>query len=165
MSEKKRLGELLLDAGLVTQEAVDRALKMQVGGVRRLGRILVNMGAISSDQLTEVLSQQLQLPVIDPEQAYDVAVQGILPRYLCKKFEVLPLSLEGEKILNLAMTDPSDSEAIASVEKYTGKAVQPCLAHLSGIHSAIQRHVRLTFSDFFNPKVIHPMPNWPRLWP
>lgn len=39
MSEKKRLGELLLDAGLVTQEAVDRALKMQVGGTRRLGRI------------------------------------------------------------------------------------------------------------------------------
>ncbi|MDD2467510.1 MAG: hypothetical protein PHI97_26305 [Desulfobulbus sp.] len=156
MSEKKRLGELLLDAGLVTQEAVDRALKMQVGGTRRLGRILVNMGAITSDQLTEVLSQQLQLPVINPDQAYSEAVHGVLPRYLCKKFEVLPLSYEGENILNLAMTDPSDNEALASVEKYTGKAVQPCLAHLTDIHQAIHRHVRLTFRDFFNPQSYTP---------
>jgi len=156
MSEKKRLGELLLDADLVTSEIVDRALKMQVGGTRRLGRILVNMGAISSDQLTEVLSQQLQLPVIDPDQAYTNAVQGILPRYLCKNFEVLPLSFEGENILNLAMADPSDNEAIASVEKYTGKAVQPCLAHLTEIQKAIHRHVRLSLRDFFNPQSYTP---------
>jgi hypothetical protein len=156
MSEKKRLGELLLDAGLVTQELVDRALKMQVGGTRRLGRILVNMGAISSDQLTEVLSQQLHMPVIQPDQAYNEAVRGVLPRYLCTKYEVLPLSLEGDNILNLAMTDPSDNEAIASVEKYTGKAVQPCLARLTDIHQAIHRHVRLTFRDFFNPQSYTP---------
>lgn len=156
MSDKKRLGELLLESGLVTQEDVDRGLKMQVGGTRRLGRILVNMGVITSDQLTEVLSQQLQLPVIDPDQAYNEVVRGVLPRYLCKKFEVLPLSFEGGNILNLAMTDPSDNEAIASVEKYTGKAVQPCLAHLTDIHRATHRHVRLTLSDFFNPQSYTP---------
>nr|WP_321465569.1 hypothetical protein [uncultured Desulfobulbus sp.] len=156
MSDKKRLGELLIDSGLVTQNIVDRALKMQVGGARRLGRILVNMGAISSDQLTEVLSQQLQLPVIDPDQACSVGAQSILPRYLCKKFEVLPLSFEGDNILNLAMTDPSDNEAIASVEKYTGKAVQPCLARLTDINRAIHRHARLTLRDFFNPQSYTP---------
>ncbi|ADW16542.1 General secretory system II protein E domain protein [Desulfobulbus propionicus DSM 2032] len=156
MAEKKRLGELLLDAGLVAQEVVDRALKMQVGGTRRLGRILVNMGAITSDQLTEVLSQQLQLPVIDPDQGFTDAARGVLPRYLCKKFEVLPLGFEGDHILNLAMTDPSDNEAIASVERYTGKAVQPCLARLTDIHQAIHRHVRLTLRDFFNPQSYTP---------
>lgn len=156
MSEKKRLGELLLDANLITQEVLDRALKMQVGGTRRLGRILVNMGAISSDQLTDILSQQFQLPITDPEVAYTPAVQGVLPRYLCKKFEVLPLGFEGETILNLAMTDPSDSEAISSVEKFTGKAVQPCLARLTDIHKAINRHTRLSWSDFFNPQSYTP---------
>lgn len=152
MSEKKRLGELLLEAGLITKDVVDRALKMQVGGNRRLGRILVNMGAITSDQLTEILSQQLQLPVIDPNREFTETVKGLLPRYLCKKFDVIPLGLEGGNILNLAMTDPSDSEAIASVEKYTGKAVQPCLARLTDIHQAIHRNVRLSFNDIFNPQ-------------
>lgn len=152
MSGKKRLGELLLEAGLITKDVVDRALKMQVGGNRRLGRILVNMGAITSDQLTEILSQQLHMPVIDPDREFTKTAKGLLPRYLCKKFEVLPLGLEGGNILNLAMTDPSDNEAIASVEKYTGKAVQPCLARLSDIHQAIHRHVRLSFNDIFNPQ-------------
>lgn len=156
MSEKKRLGELLLDANLITQDILERALKMQVGGTRRLGRILVNMGAISSDQLTDILSQQFQLPIIDPEQAFTPAAQGVLPRYLCKKFEVLPLGFEGETILNLAMTDPSDSEAISSVEKFTGKAVQPCLARLTDIHKAINHHARLSWSDFFNPQSYTP---------
>ena len=156
MLEKKRLGELLLDANLITQEVLDRALKMQVGGTRRLGRILVNMGAISSDQLTDILSQQFQLPVIEPEQAFTPSAQGLLPRYLCKKYEVLPLGLEGENIINLAMTDPSDNEAISSVEKFTGKAVQPCLARLSDIHEAINRHARLSWRDFFNPQSYTP---------
>ncbi len=156
MSEKKRLGELLLDASLVTPDTLDRALKMQVGGNRRLGRILVNMGAITSDQLIDILSQQFQLPVIDPEQAFSPDAQGLLPRYLCKKFEVLPLGFDGNHILNLAMTDPSDNEAISSVEKYTGKAVQPCLARLSAIQKAINRHSRLSWQDFFNPQSYTP---------
>lgn len=156
MSEKKRLGELLLDAHLITPEILDRALKMQVGGNRRLGRILVNMGTISSDQLTDILSQQFQLPIIDPEQAFHSEAQGLLPRYLCKKYEVLPLGFDGQSIINLAMTDPSDNEAISSVEKYTGKAVQPCLARLTDIHKAIHRHSRLSWRDIFNPQSYTP---------
>lgn len=156
MSGTKRLGELLLDANIIAPDILDRALKMQVGGTRRLGRILVNMGAISSDQLTDILSQQLHLPVINPQQEFSPEVQGLLPRYLCKKFEVLPLGFDGQNILNLAMTDPSDNEAISSVEKYSGKAVQPCLARLTDIHRAINHHTRLSWRDFFNPQSFTP---------
>lgn len=156
MSEKKRLGELLLEANLIPQDVLDRALKMQVGGTRRLGRILVNMGAISSDQLTDILSKQFQLPVIIPEQAFTPVASGVLPRYLCTKYEVLPLSFEGEGIINLAMADPSDNEAISSVEKFTGKAVQPCLAKLSDIQKGINCHARRSWVDFFNPQSYTP---------
>ena len=85
MSEKKRLGELLIDAGLITAEDLNRALKMQVGGNRRLGRILVKMGAISSDQLLETLSSQFQLPIIDPDKEHEPSTKNLLPRYLCSK--------------------------------------------------------------------------------
>ena len=47
MEAKKRLGEILIDAGLITEETCMKALRMQVGGNRRLGRILVKMGALS----------------------------------------------------------------------------------------------------------------------
>ncbi len=152
MSAKKRLGELLIDSRLITEEECNRALKMQVGGNRRLGRILVKMGAITSDQLLETLASQFELPIIDVEQEYSPAAQGLLPRYLCTKYEVFPLGLDNETILKVAMADPSDSEAIIDIENFTGKAVQPCLSRQADIHQAIKRHIRLSVRDIFNPQ-------------
>jgi len=151
MAEKKRLGELLVDAGLVTPEVVERALQMQVLRGGRLGEILVSMGAITDDQQTEFAAQQLGLSVVNPSDLYTDTVRGILPRYICQKFNIMPMSYEGDNILNLAMWDPLDHEAIESVEKCTGKAVQPCLARKTDITKAIRKHVKLTFTDIFNP--------------
>lgn len=149
---KKRLGELLIHSGLITEEDCNRALKMQVGGNRRLGRILVKMGTITSDQLLDILAAQFELPITDIAQEYNPAAKGLLPRYLCTKYEVFPLGLERETILKVAMADPSDSEAITDIEAFTGKAVQPCLARQADIHQAIKRHIRLSASDIFNPQ-------------
>jgi hypothetical protein len=149
---KKRLGELLIQSGLITEEHCNLALKMQVGGNRRIGRILVKMGAITSDQLLETLASQFDLPIVDIEQEYTPAAQGLLPRYLCSKYEVFPLGLEQAAILRLAMADPSDSDAITDIENYTGKVIQPCLARQNDIHQAIKRHVRLSLRDIFNPQ-------------
>ncbi|WP_028317217.1 hypothetical protein [Desulfobulbus elongatus] len=152
MSEKKRLGELLIDAGLITAEDCNRALKMQVGGNRRLGRILVKMGVITSDQLLETLSAQFNSPIISIAQEYDSSAKGLLPRYLCTKYDVFPLSLEGDRILRVAMADPSDVEAITDIENFTGKAVQPCLARQTDIQQATKRYVPISLSDIFNPQ-------------
>ena len=89
---------------------------------------LVKMGVITSDQLLETLASQFELPIIDVEQEYDPAVKGLLPRYLCTKYEIFPLGLDRETTLKVAMADPSDSEAITDMENFTGKAVQPFLA-------------------------------------
>ena len=152
MSDKKRLGELLIDAGLLTTEQCNKALKMQVGGNRRLGRILVKMGAVSSDQLLEVLSSQFAQPIIDIGREMSPGVQGVLPRYLCKKYEVFPLAKDEPNILKVAMADPSDMEAINDIETYTGYAVQPCLARQSDIQQSIKQHIRFSFRDIFNPQ-------------
>lgn len=152
MADKKRLGELLVESGLITEEVCTRALKMQVGGNRRLGRILVKMGAISSDQLLEILASQFGLPIIDIEREFTQEAKGLVPRYLCTRYEVFPLGLEQSTILRLAMADPSDTEAITDIENFTGKAVQPCLARQADIHQAIRRHTRLSLRDIFNPQ-------------
>ena len=152
MSPKKRLGELLIEAGLITEEECNRALKTQVGGSRRLGRILVKMGIITSDQLLDTLASQFDLPIIDIEQERDPGVRKLIPRYLCSKYEIFPLGLEGEKLLKVAMADPSDSEAIVDIENYTGMAVQPCLARQADIQRAIKQHVPISWSDLFSPQ-------------
>jgi len=152
MAEKLRLGELLLQSKLVTEEELKQALKMQVGGNRRLGRILVQMGAIDSNELLEILSKQFDLPIIEPSQEYSQEAQSLLPRYLCNKYEVFPIGVIKGKILKLAMSDPSDSEAITDIEHYTGKAVQPCLARQDAIERAIKKLVPFSLRDFFNPQ-------------
>jgi hypothetical protein len=152
MAAKKRLGEILIDSGLITEETCSRALRMQVGGTRRLGRILVKMGAVTSDQLLETLANQFDLPIVDIEQEYTPAAKALLPRYLCSKYEVFPLGVEEETVLRLAMADPSDNEAVIDIENYTGKAVQPCLARQSDIQRAIARHIGLSLRDIFNPQ-------------
>ncbi|MDX9835288.1 MAG: hypothetical protein RBT36_08770 [Desulfobulbus sp.] len=125
MTSKPRLGELLIDTGLITADDLQRALRMQVGGNRRLGRILVKMGAITSDQLLDTLAAQFDLPIIDIEQEIQPTVRGLLPRYLCRKYDALPLDLEGDSVVRVAMANPSDTEALNNIEHYTNKRYSP----------------------------------------
>jgi hypothetical protein len=150
---KVLLGEILLERGLVTKEQLDQALRIQVGGMRRLGSILVRMKLLTGEGLTEALSTQLKLPIVKIEDEYRANAKAVLPRYLCRKYSVLPLSLESNNVVRLAMADPLDGVAISDVENYTGYAVQPVLARLHDIDRAIPSHTVFSRQDVFNPQV------------
>jgi MshEN domain len=152
MVKKQRLGEILIQEGLVKQADIEQALRTQVGGNRRLGHILVRMKLISADQLVETLSSQLGLEICDFSNNTSSEASGMLPRYLCNKYSVLPLSLQGNNILEMAMADPCDEEAINNIEQYTGKVIQPLLARHSDIERAIPTRVPLSMKDFFSPQ-------------
>ena len=151
MTTKKRLGDLLLDAELITRETLDKALKLQVGGNRRLGYLLIKMGFISEEQLQSVLSTQLDLPIVDIENEFNPQVKQVLPRYLCRKYNAIPLSLGSHNMLNIAMVDPSDNGAVTDIEHYTDKVLRPCLASHSEIETAIRKHIPRSLKDIFNP--------------
>lgn len=150
METKKRLGELLVQTGLISQEILDKALKLQVGGNRRLGYLLIKMQYITEEQLQSVLSEQLDLPIIDIHQQFNPEVRRILPRYLCKKYNVLPLSLDDHNLLNIAMVDPSDCEAVEEIEQYTDKLLRPFLASHSAIEKAIPVYIPWSPKDALN---------------
>ncbi len=152
MASKIRLGELLVQEDIVNQNTIDDALRVQVSGNKRLGSILLRMGALSGDQLADVLSQQLETPLININNEFSSGVRKTLPRYLCNKYDVLPLANKKNNILFLAMTDPSDQEAITDIEHYTGKVVEPCLAKQSDISNAIPKKIPLSLKDIFNPQ-------------
>lgn len=149
---KKRLGELLIQENIVSQETINDALRVQVGGNRRLGHILLQMGAVSDDQLATILSQQLQIPLTDIDQEFSEDAKQILPRYLCTKYSALPLTLQNNNILLTAMADPSDQQAIGDIENYTGKVVEACLARQSDITKAISTKIPYSIKDILNPQ-------------
>lgn len=152
MVNKQRLGEMLIQEGLVSQADVEQALRTQVGGNRRLGHILIRMKLISADQLAETLSSQLELEICDISNNHSSDVSGLIPRYLCRRYGVLPLALKENNILEMAMADPCDEEAINNLEQYTGKVIQPLLARQSDIERAIPTRVPLSMKDFFSPQ-------------
>lgn len=152
MVNKQRLGEILIQEGLVNQADVEQALRTQVGGNRRLGHILVRMKLVSADQLVETLSSQLELEICDLSNSHSSEVSGVVPRYLCRRYTVLPLTLKENNILEMAMADPCDEEAINNLEQYTGKVIQPLLARQSDIERAIPTRVPLSMKDFFSPQ-------------
>jgi hypothetical protein len=152
---KMLLGEILLERGLITKPQLDQALRVQVGGMRRLGSILVRMKLLTGDDLTEALSAQLKLPIVKIEDEFRDNAKTVLPRHLCRKYSVLPLSLESNNVVRLAMADPLDGVAIADVENYTGHAVQPVLARLHDIDRALPSHTVFSRHDLFNPQVYH----------
>ncbi|MEA2083569.1 MAG: hypothetical protein U9O82_04885 [Thermodesulfobacteriota bacterium] len=153
MAFKQRLGEILVNKGLVTPSEIDQALRLQVGGNRRVGYLLIQMGFITGDQLLEALSDQLEVPIIAIKDQFSPAAKKILPRYLCRKYSVLPLSLEKNKVLNLAMLNPLDDQAIADVEAFSGMAVKPVLAREIDISNSISKNVPFSAKDIFNPQM------------
>lgn len=150
MADKKRLGDLLVDSKLLTKTDLDKALRLQVGGNRRLGYLLIKMGFISEEQLHSVLSEQMDLPIVDVKKEFDPEVKKILPRYLCREYSVIPLAIGENNTLKIAMVDPSDGEAVSDIEKYTGKIIRPVLASKSDISSSIGSCIPWSLRDVFN---------------
>jgi hypothetical protein len=151
--DRQLLGGILLDRGLIRKEDLDQALKVQAGGLRRLGYLLVKMKFISDVQLLDAISTQLGIPIVRVDDEVTPEVRRLLPRHLCRRFTVLPLALEEHNVLRLAMVDPLDDVAIREVENFTGLAVRPVLANVHDIRGGIGRHVARSRQDWFNPDV------------
>jgi hypothetical protein len=152
MANKQRLGDLLIDSKLITTTDLDKALRLQVGGNRRLGYLLIKMGFISEEQLHSVLSRQMDLPIANIAEEFNPEAKKILPKYLCLEYSVIPLSLGENNTLTMAMVDPSDGEAVSDIEKYTGKIIRPVLASKSEISTSIRSLIPWSLKDVFNSR-------------
>src|SRR6185437_505650 len=105
-----RLGELLIERGLIAAEDLDRALELQKERGDKLGRILVDMGYLAQRDLLSALSAQLGLPIATLSTLPSAPeLEGLSPRFLRQSL-LFPVSIE-ENTLTLAMADPLDFEA------------------------------------------------------
>lgn len=124
----KRIGDLLLSIGLITEEELNQALEIQKDTKKRLGTVLTEYHFISEQQLIEALELQLGVEFIDlsktiipPEMAQ------VVPKNIARKYGVVPVKLVKDE-LYLAMSDPLNFVAIEEVKNVTRKRVIPMIA-------------------------------------
>jgi len=141
---RKRLGEILLEEGLIDEQDLDEALRYKEQSGYRLGTALVALRIIGEWQLTEALSKVLSLPVADlASQPPSAAALRRIPARLAERFDLIPWRLEGRgkaAQLVVAMTDPLNRTVIKRMEDVAGCEVRPVLAGLSAIQRSIRQH-------------------------
>ena len=136
----RRLGDLLVADGLLTQEQLTKALAEQKGSPEKLGSILIRLGFINEEQLIGFLSRQYGVPSITLSQLdIDAEVLKLVPAAIAKKYEVLPVRKMGNS-LALAMADPTNVFALDDISFMTNLQVLPLVASQTAIKKAIDRN-------------------------
>ena len=136
---KMMLGELLVGAGLVSEEQVLAALRAQRGSGLPLGIYLVRSGILTETELISVLSQQLEVPIIDLDAVslQDDAVKKIPPEY-ARANRVVPFRMESRTVV-VATSDPTREDVLDHVRVTTHCDARFMLASPAGIDRAIDR--------------------------
>ncbi|WP_159883451.1 GspE/PulE family protein [Paenibacillus puerhi] len=143
MALRKRIGDLLVEAGLLTQDQLTKALQEQRETKMRLGEFLINRSYITEQQLIEVLEFQLGIPHIQLfRQKIDPKVINLIPQRVAEQHQVLPVRVEGNKLF-LAMADPLDYFAIDELRMSTGLRIEPTIAAREELQRAIRRYYGL----------------------
>jgi len=121
---QKRLGEMLVEGGLLSEEKLKKALLDQKQAGLKLGQFLVREGIVSESQIVTLLSRQLNLEIYQPKKyPIDMELARFIPLDLAQKSQLVPLKKSGY-LLTVAMADPMDINAIDAVEVHTNSEVE-----------------------------------------
>ena len=160
LRQEKRLGELLLEHGLLTAEQLETALAEQRRQRRPLGQVLLAQGMVDEKALAGVLSLHFNVPQIDFSRArIEKDALALIPESYAREHTILPIRLEKDE-LEVATTDPGDLALFAELKVLTRKRIKPVLGVKSQIDLAItqayklrtgvDRHVR-SFEETLQP--------------
>ena len=139
ISTRKRLGDLLVEANLITEEQLQQALKEKEPD-QRLGDALLQMGVITEQQLIEVLEFQLGIPHVSLYRyPIDTQILNLIPKEVVKRSMMVPLKKEGNRLF-VAMSDPMDYYAIDDLRLSTGFQIEVAIATKDDILRAINRY-------------------------
>ena len=132
-----RLGEVLVQAGAITTEELDRGLTLQKGTKKRLGTILIDNGILTEQELIQALQIQLGIEYVDlSKMRIPVELAAYVPKNIAKTYEVVPIKVDRDD-LYLAMSDPLNFYAIEEVSKVIKKRVVPVISTSGSIQHAI----------------------------
>jgi len=141
--KRLKIGELLLEAGLIDDFQLQTALGEQRRWGGRLGTALVKLGFVEEPVLMRFLSRRLDLPLVQlGEKRPAPEVLDLVPSELAEKYHCLPLFLkreQGRNVLHLAMEDPTDLQALDDLSFRVGMPMRPVLASPSVLRASLRR--------------------------
>ncbi len=163
-----KLGELLINEGLLTNEQLEEALKCQVIFGIKLGSSLIELGFIDEIRLVKLLSKKLGVPAVTQKELMEIphSIYSLVPSAVAEKYRVLPFKLENRR-LSVAMSDPTDFKAIDEISFVTGYIIQPFIAPDINVSFALEkyyqikrdmRYIRVSGGGFKRPPQTKPEP-------
>lgn len=140
MAKRKKLGDILVEKGLISQEQLTAIMEQQRNSGERLGKLLVDSGLVSEQQIMLALQQQLGIPYADLDRIrIDPSLEDLVPVNLARRYNLVPVKLEMGALF-VAMEDPLNFIAIEDLRMITQLEVKPMVAPLESILNAI-RHL------------------------
>src|SRR5262249_804506 len=138
-----RLGQLLVDAKLISAQALEEVLAAQRADGRRLGTLLVERGLINETQLTQILSHQLAVPWVSllPIE-FSRRLLNLVPHDVADRFCLVPIYVRAVRkqgdTLYVAMEDPTNEDGLKACREHAGLPVRAMIAPPTDIRSAIR---------------------------
>jgi type IV pilus assembly protein PilB len=136
---RKRLGDLLVEAGLISEDQLQAALRNK-GSNQRLGDALLQHGYITEQQLIEVLEFQLGIPHISLYRyPFDTKLFTLISKEVARRNLIIPLKIEGDRLF-VAMADPMDFFVIDDLRLSTGFMIETAIATKDDILRSINKY-------------------------
>ncbi|UCD93741.1 MAG: Flp pilus assembly complex ATPase component TadA [Candidatus Zixiibacteriota bacterium] len=137
---RKKIGDILIEKGLISREQLAEALKKQDTSGHKVGQILVENGLITEDQLIQTMSERLEIPKISLESiVIDPLVVGLIPVEVARRYCLIPVFRIGN-VLTVAMADPLNIIAIEELKYLTKCDIKRVITSRSKINAAIDQY-------------------------
>jgi len=137
--KKLRMGDILVELGVITPAQLDTALKQPNLEQRRLGAVLVALGFATEEDIDKAVSARLGIPYFTSfEGMLDREVAGLIPEAMARKLLIVPV-LRTDDTLSIGMVNPSDTDAIDEVARLSGLHVAPIMTTLANLFDGIQQ--------------------------
>ncbi|HEY8464573.1 MAG TPA: ATPase, T2SS/T4P/T4SS family [Bacillota bacterium] len=146
IANRQRLGDLLVQTGVITSEQLNEALEEQKRTGQRLGNILVKKGYFTEHNLIEVLEFQLGIPhVVLAKHQIEPEVLALVPENLVRKYKVFPVEKIQDRLV-LGMMDPTDIFALDDLRLTLDMEIQPVIITEEDLNQAINKYYGISNS-------------------
>ena len=135
----QKLGEILVHYKIITPEQLEEGLKIKKSSEKRIGKILIDLGRVTQDEINWVLGKQLSLPYVQVNIGnIDIQLSKDISEDTLRKFKAIPI-MELNNELVVAMADPTDEEAIEMIKEVTKRKLKFVLASFENIDETINQ--------------------------
>ena len=138
--QKVRLGDLLIQQGLLTEEQLKLALDRQRATGRKLGRIFVESGYVTEEGISQALARQLRIPFLDLRSFTPKPdLIRLLPEAQARRFRALVLDEPGSGLLRVGLSDPTDLQAYDEISRVVKREIELAVVTESQLLAMIDR--------------------------